>query len=310
MTNATADQIMATLRQDVDQMEKSRMWPFSCYAVVKEMNGGISGFFDVSPEELRINYLLNRSNPAVHVESVNLLSQKLSETRQQARNPMSRDQLYQEYRNGGNPNPSQNGNIDLSWLNVPGQRMNNSSATTNNTSSPFGSSSGGFGSNPFNSSAAQSSPFGSSSGQRNPFSSTVQNTPPATNTTTSNEPFNPFKAKTTTGFGEPQQQQQQATFPTSSPLPAATNANPFQTQAANVNPFQAQPNQPVKQNTNSNPFGTALPVDQKDMASQQDDSVVYTPVENLTQIEIAAYQADRFTFDNLPINPPPKEACV
>ena len=37
MVQATKDQIMATLRQDVDQMEKSKIWPFSCYAVVKEM---------------------------------------------------------------------------------------------------------------------------------------------------------------------------------------------------------------------------------------------------------------------------------
>ena len=37
MVQATQDQIMATLRQDVDQMEKSKIWPFSCYAVVKEM---------------------------------------------------------------------------------------------------------------------------------------------------------------------------------------------------------------------------------------------------------------------------------
>ena len=45
-------------------MEKSKMWPFSTYAVVKEMKGGIAGFFDVSPEELRLNFLINKNNPS------------------------------------------------------------------------------------------------------------------------------------------------------------------------------------------------------------------------------------------------------
>ena len=52
------------MSKDVDQMEKSKMWPFSTYAVVKEMKGGIAGFFDVSPEELRLNFLINKNNPS------------------------------------------------------------------------------------------------------------------------------------------------------------------------------------------------------------------------------------------------------
>ena len=97
----------------------------------------------------------------VHVDSVNALSQKVSEARNRVRNSMNREALYQEYRNGGTENPS--AAIDLSWLAEPGKRF--TSQGTSGTSNPFGSSSGsssGFGSNPFASSTNQNSAFGSS----------------------------------------------------------------------------------------------------------------------------------------------------
>ena len=41
----------------------------------------------------------------------------------------------------------------------------------------------------------------------------------------------------------------------------------------------------------------------------QNDAIVYTQVEKLSDEEIKAYQADEFTLETIPIHPPPKEAC-
>ena len=43
MTTATQDTILATIKVDMDTAEKSKQWPFSCYAVTKDMKGCLSG---------------------------------------------------------------------------------------------------------------------------------------------------------------------------------------------------------------------------------------------------------------------------
>lgn len=335
MPNATADQIMATILQDVVQMEKCHIWPFSCYAVVKEMAGGISGFVDVSPEELRINYLLNQNNLAVHNDSVNILSAKVNETRQRLRNSGNRDQIYQEYRNGGNNNPSSA--VDLSWLNIPGQRC----AATATTTSAFGSNNAGFGSpsqtgssfgsnpfasstaaNPFGSAVQKPNPFGGSATPQPAFGSTTSFGSATPNTNSGSFGQNPFGSSTSTpsSFGATTNTNSNPFGSTQSPTQSAfgaqqaappQNANPFQQQAPVPSSTGAPPANPfLAQTATPSVFGQTLPIDQKDQVSRQDDSIVYTPLERLTQSEIAAFSADTFTIENIPINPPPKEACV
>ena len=41
----------------------------------------------------------------------------------------------------------------------------------------------------------------------------------------------------------------------------------------------------------------------------QEDSIIYSNLSELTQQEIAAFQAADFTLESIPIKPPPKEAC-
>jgi len=53
--------------------------------------------------------------------------------------------------------------------------------------------------------------------------------------------------------------------------------------AAAGNPFAATNAESV--------FGRTLPVEQKDQVFGQDDSIIYTPIEKLTQSEIEAFQA-------------------
>ena len=55
--------IFSTLLVDLNANEKGKVWPFSTYSVTTEMKGGFSKTFDISPEELRLNFYLNKDNP-------------------------------------------------------------------------------------------------------------------------------------------------------------------------------------------------------------------------------------------------------
>ena len=48
----------------------------------------------------------------------------------------------------------------------------------------------------------------------------------------------------------------------------------------------------------------------ENLVTGQNDSIIYSLLESLTQLEIVAFQSDEFTLENIPINPPPKEACI
>ena len=65
------------------------------------------GFVDVSATELRLNYLLNKNNIQVHAESVKELNNHVNCIRNKMKNPQVDGQkIYQEYLEGGHPNPS------------------------------------------------------------------------------------------------------------------------------------------------------------------------------------------------------------
>ena len=67
----------------------------------------ILGFVDVSATELRLNYLLNKNNVQVHAESVKELNNHVNCIRNKMKNPQVDGQkIYQEYLEGGHPNPS------------------------------------------------------------------------------------------------------------------------------------------------------------------------------------------------------------
>ena len=62
---------------------------------------------DVSATELRLNYLLNKNNVQVHAESVKELNNHVNCIRNKMKNPQVDGQkIYQEYLEGGHPNPS------------------------------------------------------------------------------------------------------------------------------------------------------------------------------------------------------------
>lgn len=46
------EMLVQTVKQDVEQMEKGKQWPYSCYSLAKDC-ASIPGLDDISPEEIR-----------------------------------------------------------------------------------------------------------------------------------------------------------------------------------------------------------------------------------------------------------------
>ena len=79
---------------------------------------------------------------------------------------------------------------------------------------------------------------------------------------------------------------------------------PVNSQPVDANPFQ------LAGASSTSAFGKSIPVNPENIGYSQDDSIVYSNIAQLTQAEIAAFQSTSFTIENIPINPPPKEACL
>lgn len=372
MTTATQDTILATIKVDMDTAEKSKQWPFSCYAVTKDMKGCLSGFIDISAEELRLNFLMNKSNLSVHNESLNELQKHIQANRERMKNPREQgNKIYDEYREGGHSNPS--GLEDLSFLNTPGAVFKSKLVQQQSSNSTFGSSASSFGSafgsqqktNPFSS---QTSMFGSSSGnssnnslfgqlKQNPFgssnpSSTSFGSTPFGSAQTNTFGSNPFGSSNNqaakSNFGSNQgsfassstsgtNQVQQSggfgsnPFGSSNPNTQSSTSSLFGSQATNQpstfgnkaesgafsgasvfgSAKPAEKQNPFASTTNQSAFGSQNSnVQRENPISGQEDSIIYSNISDLTQEEIQAFQAAEFTLQNIPINPPYKDACV
>jgi len=274
--------IFSTLLVDLAANEKGKVWPFSTYSVTTEMKGGFSKTFDISPEELRLNFYLNKDNTQVHLESMKKLNERVVQNRNYLRNSSNKSAIYEEYSRNGIENPS--AQVDLSFLHQKGVVFESSS--NSNQSSAFGSSAVSVkpASNPFGSPA--SNPFGSSNTVT--ASSTLKNSPAASSTT------NPFQSASSNPFGS----SQAVTGSQASSASDSTPANPFGTGSGTT-----------KTSSQTSVFGSAIAVDESKLSKKQADDVVYSKTDKLSAAEIEAYKSAAFTLDNLPINAPAKEFC-
>ena len=87
--------IFSTLLVDLAANEKGKVWPFSTYSVTTEMKGGFSKTFDISPEELRLNFYLNKDNTQVHLESMKKLNERVVQNRNYLRNSSNKSAIYE-----------------------------------------------------------------------------------------------------------------------------------------------------------------------------------------------------------------------
>lgn len=268
--------IFSTLLVDLNANEKGKVWPFSTYSVTTEMKGGFSKTFDISPEELRLNFYLNKDNTQVHVESMKKLNERVIENRNFLRNSSNKSAIYQEYCNNGIENPS--ANVDLSFLHQKGVVFGSSS------SSNFGSSvSAAPASNPF--ASPTSNPFGSS------------NTVTTSNTTQNSSNSNPFSSAPSNPFG------------TSSSQAVAGSQASSSLNSAPINPFGSGSATTTSSSNQTSVFGSAVAVDESKLSKKQADDVVYSKMDELSAAEREAYKSAAFTFETLPINAPAKEFC-
>lgn len=270
MSNHDQNTILSTIKVEMDTAEKSRQWPFSCYCVVKEMKGGHSGFLDISQDELRLHYYMNKGS-SVYTDSMKELTAHVQHIRNTMKNPgPAGDQLFQEYRSGGHPNPSSL--EDLSFLTQPGasfrskvlQSAGKSVSQAGSTQQGlFGNSKPSFstfGATAQTTAAASSSPF--STGKPNPFGSAT------TTTTNQSSAFgsSAFGASASTGgFGSSAFGSSTAASGSANPFGSATTTQPAASSgglfgsstagSATANPFGSSTTTTTNQQSGGGAFG-------------------------------------------------------
>ncbi|XP_077086299.1 nucleoporin NUP42 [Siphateles boraxobius] len=276
-----------TIQTDMEVWQTSGQWPFSCYSV---LNGQISGFVDLSPEELRQEYYSYRATGDIqpYVNSVQLLANQWSSRVQELRTMSSSTQIsvISELNNSSSQTPSQGFGSTPSGF-----------GTTSSTTTTSGFGAGGFGS------GSQSSSSFSFASSKTDFgaSRTTQNAPGFGDAVFST-------AQTAPGFG--------------SPAPSATSFS-FAPQAAENKPSSAAgfsfktsvggsgsgvgSSAPVA----SSGFGQSIGVfgGAADSAGSSGDRL-FTAQGDLTPEELKEFTSKRFTLGQIPLKPPPADLLM
>ncbi|XP_021481849.1 nucleoporin NUP42 isoform X1 [Meriones unguiculatus] len=294
--------------KDVEIWESSGQWMFSVYSPVKK-KPNISGFTDISPEELRLEYhnLLTSNNLQSYLNSVQqLVSQwrnRINELKNL--NMSTKGVLLSDGKDGvSRVAPAFGfGHKQTGTLGSSGFPVNNSTSTNAQSFSfkaspafaaaPSGSTSV-FGSHPA---------FGAGPSAGSAISSSAPafgfGKPEATPAVSFS-----FKSPETSSFGSPG----------FSGFPASLAASPFGSAVAPAFGSGASGTGfgspgPQSQTVFAKPhdvFGgssasASLPV------SSAKDNVLFTPRDQLTREELAQFQSQRFTLGKIPLKPPPVE---
>ncbi|KAM9386130.1 nucleoporin NUP42 [Pholidichthys leucotaenia] len=293
------------IQADMDVWEKSRQWGFSCYSNAKTP---LSGFTDLSPEELRLEYYNARATGDLqgYINGVNqLLSQWKSRVQElKIMNAATRVALIAEL-NGAGPQapPTGFGSTTPAGFGSSTSGFGNKGfgapAPVQANSFSFSSSNPGFGSATTGSSSSgfvggfttptqPPSGFGSSSA---PSASAFSFAAPTTDKPASAAPtgfgsasgFSLFSTPSTgTGF--------RGAFGATAPATAASSSDLGAT---------------------SGGFGAAAATTTpgSDSAGEAKDSL-FSPESKLTEEELNQFKANRFTLGQIPLKPPPANMLV
>uniref|UniRef100_A0A096MH55 Nucleoporin NUP42 n=1 Tax=Poecilia formosa TaxID=48698 RepID=A0A096MH55_POEFO len=282
--------ISEVIQADVDAWESSGQWGFSCYSTFKTP---ISGFTDLSPEELRLEYYSSRASGDLqgYLNGVNqLLSQWKSRVQElKIMNPSTRMALLAELK-GTAPQSSSSGF---------------GSATTTG----FGSSTSGFG-NKANSDHSDHAGFGA------PAQSSTFGFPALSSGFGSSSTSSP-----STGFGS------LITAPTQSPSGFGSSAAPSASSFSFATPSADKPPPTASSGFGSasgfsfssttatagggfgSAFGTAAASPGAGPVGDVADGL-FSPESKLTQEELNQFKAKRFTLGQIPLKPPPANMLV
>ncbi|XP_061673697.1 nucleoporin NUP42 [Syngnathoides biaculeatus] len=286
------EQKLENIQSDIKTWESSGQWGFSCYCNFKTQ---LSGFSDLSPEELRLEYYSTKAsgNMQSYLNGINLL---LSQWRSRIQelllmNPGTRAALLAELKNPAHQAPS----------------------------SGFGSAPAGFGSSSF---ASESKGFGAAPIQASSFSFGSPASGFGSSSTPASAPGFGSAISAATGFGAPSSS---SGFGSDAPSAASFS---FASSSSNKPPgsssgFGSASGFSFSSTANSNNnnkgafgsgFGFGAPAGSvfgqssaaASSAGGASDSL-FSPESELTPEELDQFKAQRFTLGRIPLKPPPAQ---
>ncbi|XP_004418981.1 PREDICTED: nucleoporin-like protein 2 [Ceratotherium simum simum] len=298
--------------KDMEVWESSGQWMFSVYSPVKK-TPNISGFTDISPEELRLEYhnFLTSNNLQSYLNSIQqLINQWRSRVNElKSLNTSTKIALLSDVKDGVNQAAPTFGfgSRQAVTFGSPGFPVNNSSSDSAQNFSFKASS--GFATAPSGSTSVFGNP--SAFGAAPSASSAITTSTPAfgfgKREITSAASFS-FKSPAASGFGSPGF----SGFPASMAAgPVGAPVAPAFGSSSSVAGFGSpgSHSHTAFSKSSSDSFGissisTSLPVSN---GTTTTDNVLFTPKDQLTAEELEQFQSKKFTLGKIPLKPPPVE---
>lgn len=262
-----------TVQKDMEVWQTSGQWPFSCYSVLP---GRLSGFVEVSPEELRLEYYSGRASGDLqaYMNSVQQLADQWRSRVQELRTMSSSTRISV-----------------ISELKNPGSQT---------SAHEFGSTASGFGTTSSSSSSSSSTGFGPGGfGQGSQSSSFAP----------SKTGFGASNTQQASGFGSAFAQPSSG-FSAAPAAPAASAASfsfaapAVENKASSVSTFSFKPC----------PGGSSAAADVQSSASGAfggaADTGLFSAHSDLTAEELKEFTAKRFTLGQIPLKAPPADLLV
>ncbi|KAF4100952.1 nucleoporin NUP42 [Onychostoma macrolepis] len=265
-----------TIQNDMESWQTSGQWPFSCYSALK---GRISGFVEVSPEELRLEYYTGRASgdSQAYMSLVQQLVNQWSSRVQELRTMSSSTRISV-----------------ISELNNP------SSPTSTHG---FGSTASGFGAT--SSSSSSSSGFGAGGfGSASQSSSGFSFAPSQTD-------FGASNTQQASGFSSAEFAQPSSGFVAQSAASFSFAAPATENKASSASAFSFKPSSGGL----GTEFGSSAPADsgglgQSGASAGHSADSLFTAHSDLTPEELKEFTAKRFTLGQIPLKPPPANLLV
>lgn len=280
-----------TIQNDMEAWQSSGQWPFSCYSILSVQ---ISGFVELSPEELRLEYYTSRASGDLqpYVNSVQQLSNQWR-SRVQELQTMNNSTQISVVSELNNSTPQTSFGSSSGFKSTSGFGSTSASGFGSTSASGFGSTSAsGFGTGGFGSSSQSSNTFSFASSKTGFGASDTQQAPGFSSASA---------AQPSSGFGTAPQSA--ATF--SFAAPAADNKPSTGTFASGFS-FKSS-----SSSSSAGGFGTGFGSSAAGSSVSGDGGDrLFTAHSDLTAEELKEFRAKRFTLGQIPLKPPPADLLV
>ncbi|XP_019723382.1 nucleoporin NUP42 [Hippocampus comes] len=283
------EQKLEVIQNDMKTLENSGQWGFSCYCTFKTH---ISGFTDLSPEELRLEYYSAKASGDLqsYLNGVNLLLNQWRSRVQELllMKPATRAALLAELKNPSSPV---------------------SSSDFGSTASGFGSSSFGLGSKGFGEAPVQASTFSFASLEGGFGSSAAPTSTPSFGSAIS-VPTGFGATSSSSGFGSGAPSAASFSFGSPPSNQLAASSSGFGSAAC----FSFSSTANNNKATFGSGFGSKAPVGS--LFGQSSSSTgsaggasdtLFSPESDLTPEELDQFKAQKFTLGQIPLKPPPAQ---